>query len=477
MLFSQAARAQFSYTTTNGAVTITGYTGASNNVIIPATTNNHPITSIGNGAFYDCSTVTNVTMGNNVTNIGDEAFYNCYALTSVTIGNSVANIGDEAFFNCVYLRSVIIPNSVTSIGADVFYYCGSLTNAIVGNSVTNIGNGMFDNCDSLKNATIGSGVASIGSTAFFGCSSLTNISVSTSNPAYSSVNGVVFNKNQKVLVTFPEGIGGAYGIPSSVTSIGTNAFLSTDLTSVAIPNTVTNIVDEAFYDCFNMTNITVNTNNAIYSSVNGVLFNKSQTSLLQFPSGLGGTYIIPNSVTNIGAGAFADSGLWTATIPNTVLTIDNSAYEDCLGLSSVTIGSGVTNIGNQAFDGCENLANLTFLGSRPGVGAYEVFYGLYPVATVYYYYGTSNWGINFDGLPTVMLYPPPKIGGSGKEGMQTGGFYFTITGAPQQTVIVEASTNLMSWAPIWTNTLSQTASTNFTDTQSAKYHSRFYRAK
>jgi hypothetical protein len=204
--------------------------------------------------------------------------------------------------------------------------------------------------------------------------------------------------------------------------------------------------------------ITVAANNPNYSSLNGVLFNKNQTVLVLFPLGEATTnssYTIPSGVTSIGAGAF----------------------EICKSLTSVTVPAGITNIGNEAFDNCTNLTSVTFLGNAPSFGSY-VFgnsyssSGLVP-ATVYYYYGTSGWGATYGGLPAAMLNAPaPQINGGAN--VQMGDFDFIITGVTNQTVVVEASTNLMDWQPIWTNTLS-TISTNFTDSQWTSYPNRFFR--
>ncbi len=124
-----AARAQFTFTTNSGAITITGYNPAAGlNVVIPASTNGYPVTAIGIDAFDGLATITNVTIPDSVTSIGDYAFENCHVLTSVTIPNSVTSIGDYAFFQCSVLTSVTIPNSVTNIGVGVFLDCSGLTN-------------------------------------------------------------------------------------------------------------------------------------------------------------------------------------------------------------------------------------------------------------------------------------------------------------------------------------------------------------
>jgi hypothetical protein len=121
------AQAQFNYTTTNGTITITDYTGPGGAVTIPDTINGLPVTSIGAEAFDDCQNLTNVMIGNSVTSVGDWAFEECYNLTNVTIGNSVTTIGADAFYGCRSLIGVMIPASVTNIGLNAFTFCDSLT--------------------------------------------------------------------------------------------------------------------------------------------------------------------------------------------------------------------------------------------------------------------------------------------------------------------------------------------------------------
>ena len=138
------------------------------------------VTSIGNVAFLNCSSLTSVTIPNSVTSIGERTFQYCSSLTSVTIPNSVTSIGYEAFYGCSGLTSVTIGNSVTSIGSEAFYGCSGLTSVTIGNSVTSIGWYAFSGCTSLTSVTIGNSVTSIGRYAFEGCSSLTSVILGTS---------------------------------------------------------------------------------------------------------------------------------------------------------------------------------------------------------------------------------------------------------------------------------------------------------
>ena len=231
--------------------------------------------------IYDLKTYT-------VTSIGVRAFMNCSDLTSVTIPNSVTSIGDYAFCGCG-LTSVTIPNSVTSIGEYAFCGC-RLTSVTIPNSVTFIGDKAFD------------------------CSRLENINVDSENDNFSSLDGILYNKDVTNLICCPTAKT-SVTIPNSVTSIGDYAFNCCDLTSVTIPNSVTSIGASAFYACRSLTSVT-----------------------------------IPNSVTSIENSTFRNcSDLTSVTIPNSVTSIGASAFYECRSLTSVTIPNSVTSIGYNAF--------------------------------------------------------------------------------------------------------------------------------
>ena len=414
-LLPMVAQAQVNYAVSGNTAYVT-YSLASGSITIASTYDGYPVTSIGAGAFSFCTSLINIDIPNSVTNIGNGAFSNCYGLTSIIIPDSVISIGSEALADCHSLTSILIPNSVTSIGYWAFAGCTSLTNVTIPNNVTNISAG-----------------------AFQGCASLTNIVVTSDNLAYSSANGVLFNKSQTTIVEFPRGYAGSYTIPDSVTNIGNYAFSGcANLTGVTIPNNVKNISEAAFFLCVGLTNVVIGTN-----------------------------------VTSIGIGVFENcTSLTSISIPNSVTNIGMIAFQSS-GLTSITIPSSIGSIGESAFTYCTSLTNLTFLGKAPILTS-GIFYENAATATVYYYYGTSGWGATYGGLPTVELAWTPQIVGSAK--MQSDGFDFTIIGTNGMPFVVEASTNLVDWQPVWTNILSG-ASTAFTDSQRTNYPVRFYRAR
>jgi len=339
------------------------YNGSSVHAAIPA-----GVTSIGYSAFWETS-LTSVTIPASVTSIEDTAFGNCSSLTSITVDAQnpvyssvegvlfnknrtvlikcpggkkgsfvipagVISIRDGAF-SFTSLTSVTIPTGVAIIGNNAFFQCGSLANVTIPSTVTSIGRAAFYQCASLANVTIPAGVTSIGDGAFDECSSLIGITVDAQNRAYSSLDGVLFNKNRTVLITCPGGKKGSYTIPAGVTSIGNAAFRKcNNLASITIPVGVTSIGEGAFAYCSSLTSIA-----------------------------------IPSSVTSIGWIAFAGcSSLTSVTIPASVTSIGNSAFRECSILTSVTIAAGVTSIEGEAFIYCRSLTSISIPASVTSVG-------------------------------------------------------------------------------------------------------------
>ena len=358
-----------------------------------------------------CTSLASVTIPNSVTSIGEFAFTSCASLTAITVNA----------FNPVYtsVDGVLLNQSLTTL---VEYPGGIAGSYTIPNSVTNIWDGAFYDCVRLTSVTIPNSVTSIGDYAFYDCTSLTNVTIGT-----------------------------------NVTSIGDWAFaFYTSLTSVTIPNSVTNIGDEAFADCTSLTAITVDAYNSFYTSADGVLFDKGQTTLIQYPSGKAGSYTVPNSVTSIGGGAF----------------------HGCGSLTSVTIPNSVTSIGDVKFSWCSSLTAVYFVGNAPSFGLFG-FWG-YDNATVYYLAGTMGWSTTFGGRPTALWHlPTPVIVDFGPSfGVQTNLFGFIISWATNVPVVVEACTDLANptWSPVATNTLSG-GSSYFSDADWTNYPIRFYRLR
>ena len=356
-------------------VSLVGYTVTPENLMIPKSVlyegYTFKVTSIGESAFKNCTSLTSVTIGNSVTSIGNEAFYGCTSLTSVTVPDSVTSIGDYAFCNCTSLTSVTIPDSVTSIGYSAFRGCTSLTSVTIPDSVTSIGDAAFSDCTSLTSLTISDSVTSIGKYAFSGCTSLTSIT-----------------------------------IPDSVTSISYSAFENcTSLSSVTIGNSVTSIGSSTLSGCSNLKSVNYNGTKAQWKSISGYgnvsqiikctdgIYANSSTIIIDSVkyrlnddytaeviscSGTPRNITILESVTyegltfkvtSIGSSAFYNrTSLKSATIPNSVTSIGDGAFSDCTSLTSLTIPDSVTSIGSYAFEYCRSLTSVTIPNSVESIG-------------------------------------------------------------------------------------------------------------
>ena len=295
----------------------------SDDVTIPAMVTfggtTYSVTSIGEGAFRDCSGLTSVTIPNSVTSIGILAFHSCSGLTSMTIPNSVTSIGFDAFWDCSGLTSVTIPNSVNSIKFGTFRGCSGLTSVTIPNSVTFIDVQAFDGCSSLTSVTIPNSVTSIGDQAFQGCNALDTVNfnaVSCADFSNTYTDGPFYNLNISTINIGDE----VQKIPAYF------ACYITSLKSITIGNSVTSIGNCALLGCSGLTSVT-----------------------------------IPNSVTAINFCAFDGcSSLTSVIIPNSVISIGYRAFESCRGLTSVTIGNSVTSIDRGAFWGCNALDTVNF---------------------------------------------------------------------------------------------------------------------
>lgn len=336
-------------------------------IIIP-----NSVTTIGYMAFSRCWNLKSVIIGNSVATIGSWAFGECLTLTSLTIGSSVTTIGESAFNGCQKLTSIDIPASVTNIEQWAFSSCRALTSIDIPDSVTSIGEYAFSYCSALCSVHIGSSVSYIGDKAFSMDFSLLDISVNEANPYFSSVDGVLCDKNVTAIICCPWGKESII-IPESITTIGDNTFAGcSKLTSVTIPGSVTTISNSAFGDCEGLQNIIVDEANPDYCSIDGVLYDKNLTTLICCPAKKE-SLTIPESVTTFGDCAFNwCTELTTVVIPDSVTYIGD-AFMTCLGLETLTIGKSVESIVGMGFVNCSKLTTVYCRADIPPTTAVESF--------------------------------------------------------------------------------------------------------
>ena len=307
------------------------------------------VTSISQYAFTGCNILTNATISNSVTSIGSEAFSNCSNLTNVTLSSNLTSISYRMFYNCTNLKSIEIPNNVEHINYYAFAGCSNLTTINIPESVTSIDDGVFNGCYSLP---------------------------VIDNIRYADV--YLVGAVNKTLPT--------YTIKEDTRWISNGAFDGCfDMTNIAIPASVISIGRYAFNDCSALRAINVSTDNFNYSSIEGVLLTKDQTTLLQCPKGKQGAYVIPNGVTNIEEMAFSYCSVLTSiTIPNSVSEIGGGAFGGCSGLISIEIPNSVTSIGDGVLGDCSNLETIVIGNSVTYFGD-DIFAGSTNLISIFIY--------------------------------------------------------------------------------------------
>ena len=312
------------------------------------------LTSIGENAFLNCTSLTSITIPASVTSLNG-AFIHCTGLSSITLPDYVTSIGDYTFYDCSCLISITIPSSVISVGNRAFYGCSSLTGITIPDSLTSIDDYTFEGCSSISNITIPDSITSIGIGAFSGCTSLMSFS-----GRFASQDGLYLIDSGCLVAVAMGAINGDVSIPNSVISIGGGAFGEcTSLTTITIPNSVTSIGDSAFGGCTSLTSVSIP--NSVISIGRAAFVN-----CLNLPS-----ITIPNSVASIESSTFYGcTSLTSITIPNSITRVGDSAFAYCTHLSSITIPDSVTSIGRNAFDGCSSLVSITIPNSVTSIGDY-----------------------------------------------------------------------------------------------------------
>ena len=296
-----------------------------------------------------------IKIDNGVTSIGIGAFFDCFSLNEICFGENLEDIRGNAFYNCIALAKVTIPDNVTSIGDHAFCACDGLTEVTISGNVASMGQGVFASCKNLTDVVIQYGIRNIPTSTFSGCSSLTNVT-----------------------------------IPESVTSIGDAAFGNCkSLLQLTIPCSVEDIASRVFSGCNAFLN--VDSGNRHYRSVDGALYDKSQTILYYAGRILTGKYNVPAGVKIVGD--FALSGkeyLTEVIIPKDVTHIGGYAFSECSNLKNVVIPKSVTKLPHCVFYRCGQLTSVTIPKSIASIGRYT-FNGCTSLTDVYYDGTASDW--------------------------------------------------------------------------------------
>ena len=364
----------FTYEEAKDGITITGYTGEAKKVVIPDKINGTEVISIGNKAFWECTSLTGVTIPEGVTSIGDRAFEDCTSLTSVTIPEGVTSIGNDAFSLCGNLTSISLPKSLTSIGS--YGFSGTdLTSITIPENVRSIGCEAFFLCDKLKKVVLPEGITRISSRTFAMCSNLTDIT-----------------------------------IPDSVTSIDEGAFCGCDkLDSIVIPDSVIEIYVRKKGEPLNVNRwpafsrgvtIICSKNSAAYKYAKD---NNLPIKLMPKPAKKGTILTVPSKKIKVKVTSSSKKNPTVAvmkitnkkakklTIPSTVkvggvtykvTAVASQAFKGNKNLTNITIGRGITKIGNEAFAGCKNLKKITVTAGNLTTIRKSAFKGINKKATI-----------------------------------------------------------------------------------------------
>lgn len=380
------------------AAMITAYTGAGGDISIPSTLGGYSTAIIRYEAFNRAAgyQVTSVLIPNSVHTIQNYAFANCDHLVTAYIGSGVSDLGDAAFYNCYGLETisvhinnpyysslggvlyddgftalikcpsaisgdVTVPDTVTTLRDDCFADCRFIENLAIGSGVIEIGDYMFESVDDLKTVTFSSGsqLRTIGERAFSECEELESFDVPS---GLKTIADSAFQNCQSLA---------AFELPSGLESIGRGAFAGcSSLANLTIPVSVTEVGPYAYAQCSSLVWIDVDPDNANYRSIDGVLYNKTVTALLQCPSGKTGDLVIPDSVVDIPMLSVTGCSITGVRIGDGVETIGIMAFYSCTKLKTVEMGDSVEVIGMSAFAGCKLLSSIEIPASIKEIQIY-----------------------------------------------------------------------------------------------------------
>lgn len=347
------------------------------------------ITEIGKASFNGANKITGVEIPDSVTLISDYAFQYCKSLTKIEIpgtvkkiGNWWGNVNGQIFNGCSNLKEVILEEGIEEISGRAFDSCSKVKEWKLPKSLKRIGPCAFRNI-SVEEFNIPENVESIAAT-FISSSNLSRINVDSNNKYFTSVDGILFDKDSTRVIKYPENRdGNSYEVPNTVKTIDANAFIScknlqtiviadsvekigdsafdgSKLKTINLGGGITNISNKPFYGAWNLTNINVITENDKYESENGILFNKGKTILIKYPPAIinGEVYEIPNTVVEIGPQSFYRSQIKNVIIPSSVKKIGSESFFQCYNLEEVNLPEGLERIEWRALYGCHKIKTI-----------------------------------------------------------------------------------------------------------------------
>lgn len=285
-----------------------------------------------------------IRMGDNVTRVDWSAFNSIVALTNVIFSTNLTVIQEGAFAGCTGLKQISFPQNVKSINNSAFSWCTGITNITFTNGLESIGSSAFYGNIGIINLTLPTSVRTIGSSAFGGCTSLVEAHIP-----------------DEIQSTYDQWFSGSTNLKSLY--FGGPFYSSLNLPNLEEINfgkttSLTSQMRSFISDCPKVNNLKVSDQNPLFTSTNGIIFNKSKNTILIAPIGRSGTFTIPEYVSFIGDDAFRGCVLLTNVIvPQNLIEVGDGAFYGCKRLISISIPSGVTYIGDGAFTGCTRLVS------------------------------------------------------------------------------------------------------------------------
>lgn len=341
----------------DGTLEITGYIGIETELVIPSEIEGKEVSSVGWYAFSNCNSLTGIQFPEQLCRVEGAAFTGCNSLEEILLPEGIEYIEDSAFAGCSNLQNITVedsnqnytskdgvlyskdggeliccpggktgslqvPEGVSSIGAWAFFRCRELTNIVLPGSVASIGDYAFSECRNLCDITFSEGLADIGNYAFEGCGSLRELT-----------------------------------LPESVKSIGIGAFCyCSSLTDINFSKNVSSIGERAFSYCSSLLNIVADSDNPVYLTEDGILYDKERSTVICCPGGKVGSITVPEGICHIGNHAFSGcNNLRQVILPQGVTVIEDWAFSGCSNLVAVDLPESVIEIGKIAFSGCRSL--------------------------------------------------------------------------------------------------------------------------
>ena len=305
-----------------------------------ASTQSNPRSSL----YINGEELTKLTIPNDITIVNNGAFHACKSITEVEIHDNVKSIGTSAFYSCPKLEKLTLGRGVESINNLAFAYCRALTNIVIPNNVKTLGNDAFKECSGCQSIKVGSGVEFFGTSVFYNCTgelvidnNIVELDFSSSDYPSSASGWLYLSKFSKIVLS------------NDISMVGSYAFYGLEsIVDVTMSNSITSIEERAFMNCSSLASIDIP---ATVSSIGSSAFHGC--SSLE-------TVILPNGITSLANSIFQNcSNLKSITIPNSVTSIKSAAFYDCASLANIVIPESIEEIGKNAFYGCTSLISIT----------------------------------------------------------------------------------------------------------------------